>query len=321
MVLTQFRQCDLMESPRFLPPRKLGVGFPYLSNVPVEFYDRRDLLDFVEVTPELLCREVGHGEPMRLDFVPDQLEKALRATARLPVVVHGVELSIGSESGWSEAYIEVLDRFHRQQPFVWHSEHLGFMLAETPEGKTFNAGVPLPLPFTSAALDLIVPRALALGRRYDVPFLLENSVYYVPDLPADEGRDEVAFLNDLVERSGCGLLLDLFNFHANALHHGFDAWDALDRLRLDRVVEIHVAGGSSHDGFLLDSHSEVVPEPVWSLLEAVVPRAPHLAGIVFELLDEAFDNVGTEETCRQLRRVKQIWGRRDVSQERALGCR
>ena len=133
--------------------------------------------------------------------------------------------------------------------------------------------MPLPVPFTNAALDLIAPRAEALVRRYDVPFLLENSVYYLPGLPADDGRDEVAFLNDLVERSGCGLLLDLFNFHANALHHGFDAWKALDRLRLDRVVEIHVAGGSSHDGFLLDSHSEVVPEAVWDLLEEVVPRA------------------------------------------------
>ena len=139
-----------MESPRFLPPRKLGVGFPYLANLPAEFYERRDLLDFVEVTPELLCREVGHGELPRLDFVPDQLEQVLRATAGLPVVVHGVELSIGSESGWSEAYIEVLDRFHRQQAFVWHSEHLGFMLAETPDGKTINAGVPLPVPFTNA---------------------------------------------------------------------------------------------------------------------------------------------------------------------------
>jgi uncharacterized protein len=309
-----------MRPPPFIPPPKLGVGFPYLPNLPAEFYDRRDLLDFVEISPESLCREQGQGDPPRFVYVSDQLERALRTTAQLPVVIHGVELSIGSESGWNEAYIEVLDGFHRQRPFVWHSEHIGFLLAESPEGKTINTGVPLPVPFTNAALDLIVPRAAALVQRYDVPFLLENSVYYLPGLPADEGRDEVAFLNDLVDRSGCGLLLDLFNFHANALHHGFGAWDALDRMRLDRVVEIHVAGGSSHDGFLLDSHSEVVPEPVWRLLEAVVPRAPNLAGIVFELLDEAFDNVGVEESIRQLERVKQIWNHSHSPQESALAC-
>jgi uncharacterized protein (UPF0276 family) len=309
-----------MEPPRFQGPRQLGVGFPYLPTLPADFYARRDLLDFVEVSPDLLCREEDHGAPPRLAFVPQLLESALAATADLPVVVHGVELSIGSETGWNEGYIAILDRFHRQRPFVWHSEHLGFLLAESPDGKTISAGVPLPLPFTSAALDLIVPRAAALVRRYGVPFLLENSVYYLPGLPADEGRDEVDFLNELVDRSGCGLLLDLFNFYANALHHGFDALGALDRLRLDRVVEIHIAGGSTHDGFLLDSHSEVVPEPVWHLLDEVVPRTPHLGGIVFELLDEAFANVGEEEAVRQLERVRQVWTNRNTSRERALAC-
>jgi uncharacterized protein (UPF0276 family) len=295
----------------FRPPRKLGVGFPYLSTVPTAFYARRDRIDFVEIGPDTLCRETGQNPP-RLAFVPGLLAKALETTAGLPIVVHGVELSIGSACGWNEDYVEILDGFHARQPFVWHSEHLGFLVAEGLDGKPMNTGVPLPVPFTRAALDMLVPRAEALTRRYGVPFLLENTVHYLPELPADEGRDEVTFLNDLVERSGCGLLLDLYNLYCNGLHHGFDPREALDRLRLDRVVEIHLAGGDSHDGFLLDSHSEIVPEPVWRLLEYVAPRTPHLAGIVFELLDEAFANVGVEEAYRQLQRAKQIWNQHVV---------
>jgi uncharacterized protein len=293
-------------SASFEPPRKLGVGFPFLPSLPTAFYSRGDLIDFVEISPDTLCREQRDGNELSLVFIPALLEKAMEATAGLPIVVHGVELSIGSVSGWNSAYLDMLDTFFGRRSFVWHSEHLGFQVAASPHGP-INAGVPLPIPFTREALDLIVPRAATLSRRYGVPFLLENTVYYLPQLPSDDGRDEIAFLNDLVERSGCGLLLDLFNLYCNGLHHGFDPTAVLDRLRLDRVVEIHIAGGATHENFLLDSHSEVVPDSVWNLLEHVVPRTPNLAGIVYEVLDEAFANVGVEQAYAELHRAKAIW--------------
>src|SRR5262249_25519710 len=168
------------------------------------------------------------------------------------------------------------DAPHGLQPSAWHSEHLAFLSTAAPGGPVVPTGVPLPLPFTDEALDLVAPRAAALGKRYGVPFLLENFTYYLPDLPRDHGWDEVAFLNALTERSGCGLLLDLYNFHCNALNLRFDPIEALGRLDLSRVVEIHVAGGAVHEGFLMDVHSRVVPEPVWELLDWVVPRAPNL---------------------------------------------
>jgi uncharacterized protein (UPF0276 family) len=221
--------------------------------------------------------------------------------------VHGLGLSIGTVAGWNDDYVHILDTLHQQQPFLWHSEHLGFLLATTSHGRRLHAGVQLPLPFTEEALMVVAPRAAALTARYGVPFLLENTTYYLPGLLADGGRDEVAFLNDLTERSGCGLLLDLYNLHCNAVNLGFDALEALSRLRLDRVVEIHVAGGTTSDGFLMDVHSDVVPEAVWTLLEWIVPRAPHLAGIVYELLDQALPIVGAAGIRRQLERLYNIW--------------
>ncbi len=222
-------------------------------------------------------------------------------------MVHGLGLSIGSVSGWNEAYLHILDTFHARCPFPWHSEHLGFLTTTYPDGRPLHAGMPLPLPFSVEALDLLVPRVRALRERYPVPFLLENLTYYLPGLPADGGRDEVAFLNDLTERSGCGLLLDLYNFHCNAVNFRFDAREALSRLRLDRVVEVHLAGGSTHDGFLLDVHSAAVPEPVWELLEWLAPRLPNLAGIVYELMEQALPLVGAAGVRTQLARARRIW--------------
>ena len=61
------------------------------------------------------------------------------------MVVHGVELSIGSAHGWNAAYLEMLDIFRRSGPL--------FGIASISDFKLFRArtarpkiGVPLPLP-------------------------------------------------------------------------------------------------------------------------------------------------------------------------------
>ena len=287
----------------FVPPPRAGIGITYLPGAVEAMRAAAERVDFFELSPDVLAREVGRGRERRLVFRPELLERALRDTAGRPIDVHGLGLSLGSVDGWDEAYLRLLDDLHAVRPFAWHSEHLGFLLVDDPEAGELHAGIPLPMPFTDESLDLLAPRAAALQDRYGVPFLLENLTYYVPDLPGD--RDEIAFLNDFVERSGCGLLFDLYNFHCNARNVGFDAAEALARLRLDRVIQVHVAGGGSHDGFLMDVHDRAVPAPVWDLLAWLVPRAPNLAGVSFEILEEA--SLTGDEVAAQLDRARAIW--------------
>lgn len=298
-------------------PPALGVGLSCASDEPALWEAVVGHLDYIEVTPEHLCRERIDGARRHMRYAPDALAATLARCAGLPLVVHGVELSIGSASGWNAAYIDILDQLWSTRPFAWHSEHLSFLLApgDAP-GEVRYAGVPLPLPTTDEALDLVAPRAAALVRRYPVPFLLENGVHYLPDLPG--ARDEVDFLNALTERSGCDLLLDLFNFHCNAQNHGFDALEALSRLRLDRVVEIHVAGGVMHDGYLLDAHSGAVPAAVWPLVDHVVARAPRLGGITFEILDGAAERLGAAGMLEQIARARESWRLRPASAQEVV---
>ena len=290
-----------------IPPMPMGVGFTWQSDLKTALGRGWELLDFLEISPDVLCRETITAGERRLEYQPELLQEALRSTAELPVVIHGLGLSIGSASGWSEEYLRILDEFAQQQSFRWHSEHLAFMLTTLPDGTPLHTGIPLPLPFTDEAVELVAPRAKALCERYGVPFLLENLTYYLPGLPSEKGRDEIAFLNDLTEQSGCGLLLDLYNFYCNAINFGFDPLEALARLRMESVIEIHLAGGASHEGFLTDIHTREVPEPVWQMLEWIAPRAPNLAGIVYEVMEPAVPLLGAERLTAQLARVRQIW--------------
>ncbi|MDX2029256.1 MAG: DUF692 family protein [Blastocatellia bacterium] len=287
----------------------LGVGFTWQPGLQAALGRGWELLDFVEISPDVLCRESMAGGGRRLEYREALLAEALRTAAERPVVIHGLGLSIGTAAGWDEEYLRILDLFHERQPFCWHSDHLACLTA----APQTHAGIPLPLPLTDEAIALVAPRARALGERYGVPFLLENITHYLPNLPTERGRDEIAFLNDLTEAADCGLLLDLYNFHCNAVNFGFDALEALSRLRLDRVIEIHLAGGAAHDGFLTDVHTREVPEPVWELLEWIAPRAPNLAGIVYEVMEQAVPRLGPARLTAQLERVRAVWDARAAS--------
>ena len=94
------------------------------------------------------------------------------------------------------------------------------------------------------------------------------------------------FYAQVCEQADTGQLLDCAHLALYQRLMGHDALDGLDGFPLDRVVELHVAGGriESHDGFefVEDDHSvDVLPE-TWAIFDYVIPRCPNLKAVVFE---------------------------------------
>jgi uncharacterized protein len=294
---------------RAKPPEDLGVGFPYIPELPADLY-RPGLLDFVEITPEILCRTRRNGQVRSMDFVRERVEQARAICGQLPIVVHGVELSIGSAFDWNESYLDMLDRFQAIWPFCWHSEHLSYQTIPGDDWAPLNIGVPVPLPGTAEVVQLIGGRAAAIQGRYGVPFLLENPAHYLSKLAHEpEIGDEVGLMSAITEHGDCGQLLDLHNLYCNALNHRFDAFAAVDRMNLDRVIEIHVAGGRWEGGYWMDTHDGRVPTPVWELLEYTLPRCSNIAGVVFELLNFYASRMTTEAIAGELGQARELWRR------------
>ena len=190
------------------------------------------------------------------------------------------------------------------------------------DGRALNTGVPLPIPPTVEAADLIADRSGAIMRRYGVPFLLENAAHYLPDLPSDpQIGDDIGLMNAICDRSGCWQLLDLHNVWCNAVNHRQDPFDAIDRMQLARVIEIHVAGGAWTDGFWTDAHNGRVPAPVWDLLRYTLPRTPNVCGVVFELLEDHAVRVGAELIADELVHARAIWRECRFDTPRDGSCR
>lgn len=186
----------------------------------------------------------------------------------VPVVPHGVRLSLGSAEGLDPHRVTHLAACADALDAPLVSEHIAFCGAAGIE-----AGHLLPLPRSRAAVDVLVANIARVQAELDVPLALENIAAFL-DWPDDE-LTEGEFLTEIVERTGALLLLDVANVYANATNRGRDPRAELDGLPLHRVAYVHVAGGGYHHtdpGIYHDTHTDPVPSAVLSLLTELVDR-------------------------------------------------
>ncbi len=98
--------------------------------------------------------------------------------------------------------------------------------------------------------------------------------------------DLLDYFARVAEAADCGLLLDVAHLAIYQRVAGRTPTAGLDGFPLDRVVEIHVAGGSvfSQDGgsFVDDDHSPAPLADTWEILGHVLPRASRLRAVVYE---------------------------------------
>ncbi|MFC7758331.1 DUF692 domain-containing protein [Catellatospora bangladeshensis] len=236
-----------------IPLAERGVGIGWRPEI-AGFVAGLPGLRFVEVIAESLPHS---GE------LPDSLA-ALRA-AGVAVVPHGVKLSLGGAEPVDPHRVEHLAQAARATGAPLVSEHIAYVRAGGVE-----AGHLLPLPRCREAVDAVVANVRRTTAELDVPLALEP-IAALFDWPDDE-LTEAQFLTEILERTGAGLLLDIANVYANARNRGEDPLDLLDRLPLERVAYVHVAGGRVRDGRYHDTHTDPVPVEVLDLLAALCER-------------------------------------------------
>lgn len=103
------------------------------------------------------------------------------------------------------------------------------------------------------------------------------------------------FFGRLAEAADTGLLLDCAHLALYQRLHGLDALTAMDGFPLDRVVEIHVAGGTEadHAGFtwVEDDHGVDVLDDTWRIVEHIAAHALNLKAVVVECERNPLDAV------------------------------
>lgn len=240
----------------------------------------------------------GEARPQVLEVVPDHFfarPEALRPLAeRFAIVLHDVGCSIATPrlDPWR---LQKLKEIVQVSGALRFTDHLA--LTRSPGG--LSPGHLAPVPMTPIALQVCCDNLLRLQEFLGIPVAVEN-IFQSFDLP---GMSTPEFLEQLLERSGAGLLLDLTNILLEARNRGEDPAERLERFPLSRAVAVHLAGGHRGRGGWVDSHSRPVEAESYELLKLLRGRAA-ISDIVIEW-DESLPEIRV--IAAQAEEARRLW--------------
>jgi uncharacterized protein (UPF0276 family) len=242
-------------------------------------------LRWLELHPENYLSSLGCGETAHFARGGKYATLLARARERFPLLTHGLSMGFGSLSPFDADYLRGVRALVRELGCPWHSDHLCF---SSVDGVYLHDLLPLPRSEESVALAVarIVEAQDALG----VPIAVEHISYYAT--PPGSELDEVEHLTAILEGADAKLLLDVNNVFVNAMNHGFDPHTFIDRLPLDRVVQLHVAGHHVRaDGLRIDTHAEPIADEVFALFAYTMDKLRRPLPVLLER-DDHFPEFG-----------------------------
>jgi len=188
---------------------------------------------------------------------------------RHPISLHGVAASLAADAAPDPAHVARLAALAERLEPALVSEHLAW---STWAG-AYRPDL-LPFPRSHEALIRIADNIERLQNALRRKIAIENPSHYLHI----EGHeyDEIDFLEELVRRTACSLLLDVNNVFVSARNLGASAEAYIDAFPAATVAEIHLAGHSPDpalgERLLVDSHDAPVAPQVWRLYERLIAR-------------------------------------------------
>lgn len=286
----------------------LGVGLVYWQELEPLFAG--GLVQVLELEAQTLWEKSGRRGALEYRVNDGLLERI----AALPQakLLHGVGHPLGGlvddPVDWTGAFAHCTAVLAP----AWASEHLSFNRyrpgtgpASAPVAETSFL---LPPRQTAAGVAVAARNVQRLREVTGVPVAFETGVNYLRPR-ADELADG-AYFAAIAEGADCGILLDLHNLWANERNGRMPLREVLAALPLERIWELHLAGGSVLDGYWLDAHDGLVDPELHELAAELIPRLPNLGAINFEILPQYVERTGIDRIARQLEDLRRLWNLR-----------
>lgn len=223
------------------------------------------LVDFLEI-----------GADIARGFDPETAEWLARGW---PTTYHFLDLNLEEPEDLDRAWVRETLALARSARAAWLCGDAGLWHVGP---RDRGHGTLLPPILCADSARTLAETVVALREQSGLEVLPENppAQVLVGDL------HPLTYFAQVAEHADCGLLLDLS--HLAIVQHalGLSPTALLDTFPVERVVELHVAGGSRFGAgartFIDDDHGPHVEAAVWELLAALLPRATSLRAVVVE---------------------------------------
>jgi uncharacterized protein len=246
----------------------IGLRIPHYQHI----FAEKPVVDWFEIISENYM--VDGGRPLQ---VLDQILERYR------VVQHGVALYFGSVQPLNREHLRKLKTLVKRTKTPWLSDHLCW---GSVDGRYTHDL--LPMPYTREAVAKTAANIRQVQDFIEVPVVVENVSSYAEFHESE--MTEWEFLHEVVEAADCGILLDVNNIYVSSQNHGFDPFEYVNSVPAERVAQIHIAGHSKFEKYILDTHDHPVLPPVWALYARAIERCGPTATLL-----EWDDNIPTFE--------------------------
>ena len=227
-------------------------------------------------------------------LVTDDDVRDFKAMTALSILHHFTGVAPGGADGVNLANLRRQCEISTALGAVWCLEDIGI----------WHIG-PYDIPYFAPpvlcreVLDQTITGLHRLKREAPVPFLAElpSFSFLAGDMTLED------FFGELLAETDCGMVLDVSHVFSYAIYCNKNALEVLRAMPLDRVVEIHVAGGSVHPEHgwrYRDTHVEPIVEEVIPILATAIDQCRNLRAITYEIgLGISLDLVDQEITRLQ----------------------
>lgn len=266
-----------MADSRFTNGKTLGTGIglrvPHYEHILRE----KPAVDWFEIISENYM--VAGGRPLAvLDAIMDQYQ----------VVMHGVGLYPGNSDGLDMDHLRRLKKLVKRTDTPWISDHLCWGSVDGSVSHDL-----LPLPFTFEVARKTAANLKIAQDFLEIPLAMENVSSYA-EFAMDE-MTEWQFLAEVCELADVGILLDVNNIYVSSVNHDFDPMEYVNFIPSERVAQIHIAGHSRYERFIIDTHDHPVIDPVWHLYARAMERCGPTATLLeWDASIPSFDEVWQE---------------------------
>ena len=237
-------------------------------------------IDFLEIAPENWIHVGGSLGKQFHQF-----------TERYPFVCHGLSLSLGGPAPLDTELLQQIKTFLDEHRISGYSEHLSYC---SDEGHLYDL---MPIPFTPDAADYVADRIKRAQKILGRQIAIENTSAYLA--PGQE-MSEPDFINHVLEKADCALLLDVNNVYVNSVNFDFDPVTYLKQLPGKRIAYCHIAGHEREgDNLIIDTHGADGISPVWQLLD----KTYELFGVMPTLLERDYNFPRIDKLLHELGKI------------------
>jgi len=265
----------------------IGLRIPHYRHI----LSRRPVVDWFEIISENFM--IDGGRPLKvLDQILEQYQ----------VVQHGVSMYFGSPERPDREHLRRLKQLVKRTKAPWVTDHLCWGSVDGRYSHDL-----LPMPYTFEAVRHTAEKICQVRDFLEVPVAVENVSSYA-EFHVSE-MTEWQFLNEVVEKADCGILLDVNNIYVSSRNHNFDPFEYVNSVPVERVAQIHIAGHSKFEKYILDTHDHPVIDPVWALYDRAIERCGPTATLLeWDANIPSFDEVHNEalKANRYLAKVEAV---------------